>query len=272
MFNKDLDCSEQLQNYKSFCACKINYGLTNKLDLSEYSFFYPGLIVPIGILMQNNSITDFVNPNNNAAAGYFKYMLSADIIDPLNKTYLPIVALPAEEKESTFVLENIFVLCDNGKNCGGESQFKSFLDELIVNIYEHSEFTSAYVMAQQYSKQGFIEICIVDNGISIPGSLKKFGAHFENDCEHICCAINGYSTKGPERGYGLGSTVKWCKNYFRGELLIISGAGAIFVDSDGKQKLYKLEPAHIFEGTYINIRLPFPNETEDSDLFYECIK
>lgn len=112
-------------------------------------------------------------------------------------------------------------------------------------------------MAQKYVNKGFVEISILDNGISIPGCFEKHGIHFSDDHIAITSAINGSSTKDDERGFGLGSSVKLYVNGVGGELLLVSRNGAIYKDRY-KERLYNTADMYQLQGTLISIRMSYP--------------
>lgn len=102
------------------------------------------------------------------------------------------------------------------------------------NIYDHSKFTKGLVMGKSYVD--FKEISFIDNGISIPTSLKDANYSFDNDCNAIIEAINGLSTKNDvgyiERGTGLNNTINIATNGCNGSVLICSRNGLIFIDEN----------------------------------------
>ena len=84
--------------------------------------------------------------------------------------------------------------------------FYFLIRELIGNIYEYSGFSNASMMAQIYKQKRFVEITILDDGISIPGCFEKHGNVISSDSDAIISAINGkISTKTEDepRGFGL---------------------------------------------------------------------
>ena len=132
---------------------------------------------------------------------------------------------------------------------------------MIDNIYEHSEFQNAIVMAQRYEQKKFVEICFFDDGIGIPGSFKKKGITIE-DHQTIVKAINGYSTKSEERGYGISSNLRIFTEGMDGEVLVVSGLGAVYIGKS-LQKVYKLQDQHQLTGTMISIRISYPAKKVD---------
>ena len=177
------------------------------------------------------------------------------------RTYIPIALLPRNSIHANEVVNPIFIFHSNGENYGGEGAFKYFIWELVNNIYEHSEFSESMVMAQRYEKKGFAEIAFLDNGITINGSLKRAGKGLDDDFEAISKAMEGLSAKKDQgRGYGLWSTTRLCIEGLGGNMLIVSGAGAVYYgEARQLRKKYKLSQEYLrLDGTLISIRIPYP--------------
>lgn len=89
-----------------------------------------------------------------------------------------------------------------------------FLSELIDNIYEHSGSPDGYLFSQYFEREQCINLCIADQGITIPGSYKRsnlYQQEIDNDpAEALRLANEGRSTKNrPEtenRGYGISTS------------------------------------------------------------------
>lgn len=97
----------------------------------------------------------------------------------------------------------------------------------------------------------------MDNGISIPGSFKKSGIPFNNDCDAIIQAVNGMSTRDNGeyigRGTGLNSTIN-IVTQANGNVLIASGNCVIEIT---KRKVYaKKIPEEYIKGTLVSLRVP----------------
>ena len=102
---------------------------------------------------------------------------------------------------------------------------------------------------------GFIELGFLDDGITIPGSFNKHGRHYDEKDHYkaIDAAIRGKSTKaGRERGFGLSSNVEMFRDL--GQILIVSGYGAIYVDGQNITH-YRLTPNNKMDGTLISLRV-----------------
>lgn len=46
-------------------------------------------------------------------------------------------------------------------------------------MFIHSEFETAFIMAQHYPNMGFTDVCFYDDGISIPGRFEKSDVEFD---------------------------------------------------------------------------------------------
>ena len=223
-FQTDLE-----QEYIKFCDLKNSSLLTKKLDLSNVSWFYPTLLLPIGIYLNDNPTIDLIPPKDPLISTYFDIMLSGSVKN--GKTYIPLIKIPKEHNSRTKIYDAL--ISDQKGKFGGKNAFAFIIEELVNNIYDHSEFSTAFMMAQIYEKSEFTEISIIDNGISIPGSFKKKGYNF-TDVRALKEALTGKSTKSDdEKGYGLRRCVKIFWERLNGQCLIISRNAAMTTDTDG---------------------------------------
>ncbi len=74
-----------------------------------------------------------------------------------------------------------------------KSTLSFILHEIIGNIYDHSQFNNGFFMAKAY--KNFHEISFIDDGITIPQSLKNANHLLKNDFEYIIEAIMDYQQK-----------------------------------------------------------------------------
>ena len=260
-----VDLPEQVFEFTKFCSLIVDSKKSNSIDLSGCGWFYPTQLLPLIVFIKQNPHIEIISPENIGVSNYLATIKDKGEIK--QKSYLPLVELPREETLVDETLKKLYNLTNLNKEYGGESAFKYTIGELVDNVYQHSEFKNAFVMAQSYSSKGFIEICFCDDGITIPGSLKKAGMIFEEE-EHdkaIVEAINGLSAKNnKERGYGLWSNLNLVMNGLGGEFLIISGNGGVLVNKEG-HKLFKLQEPNTYSGTLISIRVS--NERKEVNLY-----
>lgn len=209
-----------------------------RVDLSSHSWMYPTTILPLITFLRDNNIS-YIEPKSPRLSSYLSNMMTQQNVSIIDgKTYLPFTNLPTNRIEANSILNKILSLPDIGKNYGGEQAFQYVIMELVDNVYQHSEFTSASIIAQKYPTMKFLEVSIYDNGISIPGCFEKVGIKSE-DCDSIIDAINGLSTKDIDRGFGLRSCIRIFTEGIRGEILVVSRNGAILLKGESKNG-YKL--------------------------------
>ena len=148
-------------------------------------------------------------------------MQQETVFESLNRqTYLPVVGLPRLERDSQSILDRVYKL---GGDIGGKDAFRYLVGELTDNIYQHSMFKNALIMAQQYPKMSELHLCIIDDGITIGGSLRRTGMILD-DHQAIIDALQGVSSKkDTERGMGLGTSLKLMTEGYKGRMLVVSG-------------------------------------------------
>jgi len=249
---------ELLQEYIKFCNIREKAKRTNIIDLSSCSWFYPTSLLPLANFLKNNKdLMEYVPPINNNVNNYISTIMKRN---SRGVTYMPITYLPKDENLQEDAISELQALYECGKDYGGANFFILLIGELIGNIYEHSEFSNASMMAQIYERKSLVEITILDDGISIPGCFEKYGIAIPSDYDAILSAINGtISTKTEDepRGFGLRSSVRSCVDGIDAQLLLVSRNGALYKNKY-KEIVYNIEGANQLIGTLISIRAQYP--------------
>ncbi|GEM_PF-347705 len=255
----DMSNSKLLDSYLQYRAYVGRYKINGKLDLSGIGWAFPSLLLLLrGFIHESRGKVEVILPENKSVRKYVSLMLDESTFEKSGETYCPFVELPRQKVNAERILQKLYAVRGHGDDLGGEAAFKYILGELTDNIYEHSQFTTAFVMAKRYPKLGFAEICFFDNGLTIPGCLEKHEVQFASDAEAIGKALNGLSTKGKERGYGLSTSLSIAtKPPLKGDALIISRRGGIEIYA-GKQQAYELPDP--FQGTFVAIQIPLPSK------------
>ncbi len=254
-------------DYDRFVTLRRDATTSGILDMGDVSWVYPTTLLPLaGFLLTTHRRLQYKPPQEKGVADYIRLMMSGSSRRKLTgKSYVPSYLLPEKQADASMVFERIMKLQDDGRGVGGRTAFAYLVGELMANIYEHSGFENAIVMAQKYRKKGFVEVSFFDDGITIPGSLRKAGYCYPTDLEAIKDAVNGQSSKAScERGYGLGTNVKMCTDVggLGGKVLVVSGRGAFEYSSrKSEQCLYNLgESSYSLDGSLISIRIPYPSQ------------
>ncbi|VUT27723.1 MAG: hypothetical protein SYNGOMJ08_00273 [Candidatus Syntrophoarchaeum sp. GoM_oil] len=203
----ELNKSELGSEYLKFCELRSDALHTNELDLSKMNWFYPTSLLPLGIFMKERPDISVIPPSNPNVSAYVDIITKSEMSPLSQKSYIPIVQVPLDKNQRDKMLEPLY--CKH-QQFGGINAFGYFVGELVDNIYQHSNFSTAYIMAQEYSQKRFIDVGIIDNGVSIPGAFEKAGFNVDDDAKALAEAVKGLSTKKDEgeRGYGLRSNIK----------------------------------------------------------------
>lgn len=247
---------DQMSHYLEFCRYRERGLFANMIDLTGCQFIYPTTLLPLLAITEKNHWELLIN-KKTSMGGYLGHMLSPGSLKFVGKSYVPPIRLPTSQEDFTRVLEALRQLGPKSVLAGKNwNAYGYVIAELVDNIYDHSEFKNAFVMAQRYGRSGIVELCFLDDGITIPGRLAKSGVVFAKSSHYkaILKAIKGFSTK-PEtgRGYGLSTNVEMFRDN-GGEVLVISGSGAIYVDK-GAVIPYRLSTMRELQGTLISLRV-----------------
>ncbi|MCX6771797.1 MAG: hypothetical protein NTX79_07110 [Candidatus Micrarchaeota archaeon] len=260
------------ENYPELVQCYLDYHRLRThneqrgvIDLSGITFLYPSTLLPLRYYTHNTQPTPkLIQPNDPNVANYMELAKGSRAWT----TGCPYVEITQKSKEVEKDLNNFFGKhFEHGEKCGGQNAFKTLIGELVDNVLEHSEFSKAYVEGQIYKKKGFTELCILDNGKSIPGSFKEHGKPFKNDVDAIIQAISGVTTKaGDERGTGLGFVSNLITKGLCGEAFISSGDGFVYLGKNGKDLVFN-DPRIRYKGTIAALRMPYVAKKVDINDF-----
>jgi len=222
----------------------------NNIDLSELQWVSPLNILPISSLLfdlKNNGY-DF-NINNPVNLNVKSYLKTIKFFEGahshsyfnLNKNYIPIISLlnsPTTIQNRDKVLSSLLDILLEKIGCKRNllNPLTYALSEMFDNIWEHSETKYGWFLAQYYKNKNYIDICFLDNGISIKGAYEKRKIRVVNDVDAIQLALSGRSTKGQERGFGLRTTKKLItESLLKGEFLILSGKGGYYSNKENER-------------------------------------
>jgi hypothetical protein len=238
-------------DYLEFTQLRSKALATRKLDLSAIKWFYPTLLLLLGVFIKQNKGIALIPPGDKKVSNYF------DIITRNKNTgkgwsYLPIIEIPKTGSGAELDRLNSYASA-----CGGTNALQYFIGELVDNIYQHSQFSTAYITAQKYPKLGFLEFCIVDNGISIPQSYEDNGILIGSDKVALDYALAGISTKkDKERGCGLRTSIRLLTAGMNGTCLIVSRGAGLGANNLSGTFTFDLDEEDIYHGTLISIHVP----------------
>lgn len=233
-------------DFRKFEKILKNYNGEGVLNLSNENFLAPTTLLPI--LHYGKRIGANYKVKDNSGQ-YVKRVLG---LTEHTSTTVPFTEI---KNEDNLVFDFYCLFPKDFREFMGKNNLIFLIEEMVNNIYDHSNFSIAHTLAQHYPYGNAVDICFIDNGLSIPGNFEKYGFNFENDEDAIDQAINGKSTKIDEgyRGTGLNNTINLVTKGFGGSVLIASRNGLVYITKNNK---YKLHIKHNFiQGTLISFRL-----------------
>lgn len=272
------------------------------IDLSNIPFVAPASLLPSYYFAKANSITRY-KPHPNTREHLAKIFGHSQG----NKNLLPLIPINLkvkDERAKIRVLSSInkkirnllFPDDDEGYLEYGDEGFKYIIDEILSNIDQHSKANKIYVYCQSYPFQGYVDVGILDDGVTIPGKYEESRLEFEdkevnpyifnNDCEAIYKSLNGISTKrefkneveGLESekdipkvdtiGHGINTSVRAITEVLSGSMLIASRKGVCHVTPNDK-KFIKPKDNNNINGTLMCIR--FKKGEFNLKQYRECI-
>ena len=183
-----------------------------------------------------------------------------------NQSYIPLCSFSMTDnnKDAFCSIARNIIVRQTQVGAAVTTPISYFLSELIDNIYEHSGSPNGYLFSQFLEHEQCINLCIADNGITIPGNYKRVGLYQQeiddDPAEALRLANEGRSTKNrPEtenRGYGISTSKRMLVEGLGGSFFMLSGSA--FHRYEHQTLNYYANVSRFFhwEGTLILLRIP----------------
>lgn len=234
-------------NYKEFEEIVNEKTEGNEIDLRNLKL-NPTTTLPLLCRCKNKDLKF----NGKSAYEYLNNILKKDIMF----SNLPESRTESEELDFiTNYMENL------DSRYGSYFALRHIISELANNVYDHARFENNNLQSYIYSKlhphYEKLEICMVDDGLSIPGLFERCNVDFHDDCHAIEQAIGTFSTVSDEffeRGNGLRTIVRSIGEGNCGEILIVSRKGTLHIFGEN-YTYYLLDDEHKFNGTLVAVML-----------------
>ncbi len=245
------------------------------LDLSEIRWIHIPVITALAaaiiFIREKGYVITIIWPNesdkrNYLQTIYFEKGLKPDIADQWSaildlyrdKRYLPIINLPITGQGIKIIeltLNHVYHILDEQLNLKGSFRDAVIylIDEAMNNIIQHSDSERGWIAAQYYPVKQFIDVVIIDTGVTFLGSYLSHGFQINSDSEAIHKAVNGLSTKidDENRGFGVRTSRRMLVEGLKGIYCIFSGHGLLI------NKRYYETPVR-WPGTITFMRIPKP--------------
>lgn len=240
------------------------------LDLSDARFAIPAFLAPVAVSIQNitSSGTD-VSVNSSGDTGRYirEIGFPEGQVHPTTShdTALPLCLLNTDANEDAveIVGSKIYDLLKNhlpDQPKGVINGIQYTIYEIIDNVDQHSLCEQGTLLVQYYPHKDSLDICVADNGLSIPGTYDQHDIDYQNDHDALEKALDGISTKqdfGHKRGYGLRTSTKMVCHGLNG-VILLSSRNASIIKRGNKQPSKVLED-HFWPGTVFIARLNLPD-------------
>jgi hypothetical protein len=203
------------------------------LDFSQIEWIGTAQLTPIACLINHlrkeGHDVQIELPHHTGTVAWFNQIdFPEGSVSPDDQTnHLPLCRIPSRSGRSPidFAGDRIRELLKRQLDLPINPVFYTIV-EIINNVEEHSNCDNGYLMVQNYPKKERVDICIVDDGISIPGSYERHEIDFSDDLDAVHKAMEeGISTKSDNRGYGLRTTTNLVCDGLKGEVILSSRDG-----------------------------------------------
>lgn len=198
-----------------------------------------------------------------------------------DKTYFPILKIHASDQDSKKRFTSIGSLVYGylerqlSLQSGSRTAVNYLISESMDNIIEHSQSPHGYIACQVYPKRKYMDLCIIDTGITIPGSYRQTGIVEDTctDAEALRLTLTErISTKNSagsvNRGFGIYTSRRMLVEGLRGEYVLLSGTG-LLVSTPKGDRIISLPPHLGIKGTIVGMRVPEAPQDFVATQYYE---
>lgn len=209
--------TDLLESFLRYCSMKKAHNDRSLLTVDDDFLTSTQICLLKQYILKNNIEFNTINIPNLEVRSYLENIFTREIENRASDSYIPLTTLPLNHDE--FIkgkgLGAIYNILK--KEFQDPSALFTIFSELIDNIYDHSEFSNAFIMAQKYDPLGVIDLTFLDDGITIPGAFRKSKVDItSHDSDCIKQAWNGKTTRNIEgRGKGIRSSYNICTKIFQ---------------------------------------------------------
>lgn len=193
-----------------------------------------------------------------------------------NKTYIPIIHLTVSSSSKLWLSEQLSQLHEHflellRSNIIADPTFIQFVTDTTLgflvggtldNIEEHANAKNIYIFAQYWQKNNSCEICILDDGDGLFGSLKNAGRDVIDSLDAVNKIIErGLSAKTGDPDSIRGTGIKNMKDSLinqeiKGEFILISGNAGFYQSSQNEQLITIRD--YFWKGTILAMKINKP--------------
>lgn len=210
------------------------------LDISNAKFTIPAFLAPVAVSLQSiessgADVTVKCTGNNGRYIREIGFPEGQVRPTTSHDTALPLCLLNTDTDEDAveIVGSKLYDLLSShlpDQPSGVIEGIRVTIAEIIDNVDQHSLCDHGTLLVQYYPHKDSLDICVADNGVSIPGTYDRHDIDYEDDFDALQKALSGISTKedfGHERGYGLRTATKIVCEGLNGTILLSSGEASL---------------------------------------------
>lgn len=169
----------------------------SRVDIDSSGFATPFHVVPSVCVINRKNLTFGSTDDTSDMSRYLKTVhfpvcVSAKDVRPgMSGNYLPIARITGEEsmgvqREKSYKLiedqyRELILNCFSNLKDKMSNAIAFFLSELIENAKDHSDADNFYISAQYWPAIQEFELCLMDDGIGLQGSLSKVHPQITSD-------------------------------------------------------------------------------------------
>jgi hypothetical protein len=250
--------------------------------INEIEFATPLSVIPIASIINQKKLRYNYQGEN---ASYLKVIRFPEGINELSglgfqKTYIPIIHFHLGSLNKQEISQQLNVLHSKFLNLLRiniiaderfielitNNTFGFVLGEMIDNIEEHSNAKNMYLFAQYWVKNNSCEVCLLDDGDGLLGSLKNVGRDVNNSYEALRKILEtGLSAKTEYGDIKQGTGIKYTRlaltnREINGEFFIMSG-NAAFLHSAKNGETFINFKNYFWQGAIVMMKLNKPIST-----------
>ncbi len=255
----------------------ISYG--EDCHFENIRYITPLSILPVAAVINEKDLVPKIPIN--LCSDYLRTMKFpcgvSDVMDEYqDKTYIPIIHLTIDSSNKQWLSQQLTRLYQQflqllRSNLIADPTFIQFVtedtlgflvSETLDNIGEHANARNVYIFAQYWSRSNSCEICILDDGSGLYGSLKNAGRNVEDSFDALKKIIEqGLSAKTNDPDSIRGTGIKNMRDSIinqdiNGEFILISG-NAGFFQSFQREQLITIKD-YFWKGTILVMKINKP--------------
>ena len=147
---------ELFKQYLQFCNFREEFDNFVQINFNNASHLYATTLLPLCNHLFKNPYTKRTLSANKEAANYVQQLLMKNKYSN-HQFSNAVIEVPRNQHQSNIFFHSVCQFTNNDENLsGGVNAFVYIVEELVDNMYQHSDFTHALVMAKNIQVKVFL--------------------------------------------------------------------------------------------------------------------